>query len=100
MKCANNIWQAGSKPLHVGLLLLDESNMLSLAAAVDPMRACNRRADRRLFSWQFLSQTGAPVHLTSGMAVQTEKLHGFAGDLLILVAESMGEVGSWLRRGS
>ena len=46
MKYANNIWQAGSKPLHVGLLLLDESNMLSLAAAVDPMRACNRRADR------------------------------------------------------
>jgi transcriptional regulator GlxA family with amidase domain len=86
MKYANNIWQAGSKPLHVGLLLLDESNMLSLAAAVDPMRACNRRADRRLFSWQFLSQTGAPVHLTSGMAVQTEKLIGFAGDLLILVA--------------
>ena len=73
MKYANNIWQAGSKPLHVGLLLLDESNMLSLAAAVDPMRACNRRADRELFSWQFLSQTGEPVHLTSGMTVQTEE---------------------------
>ena len=86
MKYANNIWQAGSKPLHVGLLLLDESNTLSLAAAVDPMRACNRRADRRLFSWQFLSQAGQPVHLTSGMTVQTEELRGFAGDLLILVA--------------
>ena len=81
MKYANNIWQAGSKPLHVGLLLLDESNTLSLAAAVDPMRACNRRADRRLFSWQFLSQAGQPVHLTSGMTVQTEELRGFAGDL-------------------
>ena len=72
MKYANNIWQAASKPLHVGLLLLDESNTLSLAAAVDQMRACNRRADRKLFSWQFLSQSGKPVHLTSGMTVQTE----------------------------
>jgi hypothetical protein len=86
MISAKNIWQNTDAPLHVGLLVLNDSNMLSLAAAVDPMRACNRRADRVLFSWQFLAQGGQEVSLTSGMVLQTEDISGFIGDLLILVA--------------
>ncbi len=86
MISAKNIWQNTDAPLNVGLLVLNDSNMLSLAAAVDPMRACNRRADRVLFSWQFLAQGGQEVSLTSGMVLQTEDISGFIGDLLILVA--------------
>ena len=86
MISAKNIWQNTDAPLHVGLLVLNDSNMLSLAAAVDPMRACNRCADRVLFSWQFLAQGGQEVSLTSGMVLQTEDISGFIGDLLILVA--------------
>ena len=86
MISAKNIWENTSNPLRVGLLILNDSNILSLAAAVDPMRACNRRADRTLFSWQFLAQDGQDVSLTSGMVLQTEDVSGFTGDLLILVA--------------
>jgi transcriptional regulator GlxA family with amidase domain len=86
MISVKNIWQATDAPLHVGLLVLNDSNMLSLAAAVDPMRACNRRADQTLFSWQFLAEGGQEVSLTSGIKLQTEEISGFTGDLLILVA--------------
>ena len=86
MISVKNIWQATNAPLHVGLLVLNDSNMLSLAAAVDPMRACNRRADQTLFSWQFLAEGGQEVRLTSGIKLQTEEISGFTGDLLILVA--------------
>jgi len=86
MISVKNIWQNTNKILHVGLLVLNDSNILSLAAAVDPMRACNRRADRTLFSWQFLALNGKEVSLTSGMTLQADHISSFTGDLLILVA--------------
>ena len=86
MKSAKNIWKNTDGPLHVGLLVLNDSNILSLAAAVDPMRACNRRAGRNLFSWQFLAPGGQDVSLTSGIILHTEDITHFTGDLLILIA--------------
>ena len=86
MISAKNIWENTSNPLHVGLLILNDSNILSLAAAVDPLRACNRRADCELFSWQFLAQGGRDVSLTSGITLETKDIADFTGDLLILIA--------------
>ena len=86
MISAKNIWENTSNPLRVGLLILNDSNILSLAAAVDPLRACNRRADRELFSWQFLAQGGRDVSLTSGITLETKDIADFTGDLLILIA--------------
>ena len=86
MISAKNIWENTSNPLRVGLLILNDSNILSLAAAVDPLRACNRRADRELFSWQFLAQGGRDVSLTSGITLETKDIAHFTGDLLILIA--------------
>jgi transcriptional regulator GlxA family with amidase domain len=67
-------------------LILNDSNILSFAAAGDPMRACNRCADRELFSWQFLAQGGQNVSLTSGITLETKDIADFTGDLLILIA--------------
>ncbi|WP_420013391.1 GlxA family transcriptional regulator [Tateyamaria sp.] len=66
---------------------MDETNTLSLAAAVDPMRAANRQAGRMVFDWQFATPEGRDVSLTSGLTVPAAPLHRIdACDLLIVVA--------------
>ena len=86
MKNAKNIWIKSNKTLKVGVLVLDQSNTLSLAAAVDPMRACNRRAAKVLFSWEFLTDQGQNISLTSGLSLKGQDARNFSGEVLILVA--------------
>ena len=82
-----NIFRRSEAALSVGILLLPDSNMLSLAACIDPLRAANRRANRRLFHWQLLSPDGGAVPLTSGMAMATEAFTARSSyDALIVVA--------------
>lgn len=74
-------------PLDVAVLVLDESNTLSFAAAVDPLRAANRRAGRTLFRWRFFTPLGTPVTLTSGLPISGPPLSDLdRTDLLIVVA--------------
>lgn len=86
MKNAKNIWKRSNGILKVGVLVLEQSNTLSLAAAVDPMRACNRRAAQALFSWEFLTDQGQNICLTSGLTLKGQDPRNFSGDVLILVA--------------
>ena len=75
------------KPFRIGLLLLPDSNLMSLAAALDPFRAANRRAGKALYDWQVLSPQGGDVTLTTGITLQSDPLPLHADmDLLILVA--------------
>ena len=69
------------------VLVLDSTNTLSFAAAVDPMRAANRHAGRQLFDWRFATPTTAPVHLTSGLSIPASPISDIARcDLLLVVA--------------
>jgi transcriptional regulator GlxA family with amidase domain len=69
------------------VLVLNASNMLSLAAAVDPMRAANRQARRALFDWQFATPEVSDVRLTSGLILPAAPLQRVeACDLLLVVA--------------
>ncbi|WP_146344367.1 GlxA family transcriptional regulator [Phaeobacter marinintestinus] len=82
MKYAKN-----APPLRVTVLVLNGANMLSLAAAVDPMRAANRMANRPLFTWTYATATGDPSRLTSGLPVPGEALSRItACDLLLIIA--------------
>lgn len=75
------------KPLSTAVLVLDDSNILSLAATLDPMRAANRRAGQRLFDWQFFTAEGQPATLTSGLSVPGAAISRLEStDLLLLVA--------------
>jgi transcriptional regulator GlxA family with amidase domain len=79
--------RSGQRPMQVTVLVMDRTNILSLAAAVDPMRAANRRAGRDLFEWQFATPTPAPAVLTAGLPVQGLPIAEISGaDLLIIVA--------------
>lgn len=74
-------------PLDCAVLVLDACNTLSLAAAVDPMRAANRQAGHALFRWRFVTATGAAATLTSGLQVPGAALARLDRcDLLIVVA--------------
>lgn len=70
----------------VRILVLPQSNLLSLAAAVDPLRAANRVAGRDLYRWQYCSVGGGGVALTGGFEVPTVALPDGACDLLAVVA--------------
>ena len=72
---------------RVALLVLDDTNTLSFAAAVDPLRSANRQSGARLFDWRFVTPSDAPVHLTSGLSVPAAPIHRLTGtDLLLIVA--------------
>ena len=87
MKSAKNILQPENRPLKTAVLVMDECNTLSFAAAVDPMRAANRLAGRAAFDWDYISATSEPPMLTSGLTVPTTPLARLDGcDLLIVVA--------------
>ncbi len=87
MKTAKNIFAPTTRPLSTAVLVLDDCNTLSFAAGVDPMRAANRMAGRRLFDWQYVTATGTPAQLTSGLAVPGTALSRLSGcDLLIVIA--------------
>ncbi len=87
MKPEKNILTPGTDPLDVAVLVMDDSNTLSLAAAVDPMRAANRMERRHLFRWHYHTATGAPARLTSGIDVAGEALARLDRcDLLLVVA--------------
>jgi len=87
MKSEENIFRPDQSRLTIGVLILPDSNMLSLAACVDPLRAANRRADHEVFRWQLYSPDGGAVLLTSGISIATETFEHRADiDVLILVA--------------
>ncbi|WP_368344237.1 GlxA family transcriptional regulator [Pelagovum sp. HNIBRBA483] len=78
---------AGQRPMTVGVLVMDRTNLLSLAAAVDPMRAANRRAGRDLFQWQFATPTPATANLTAGIPISGTAVASLpVPDLLLIVS--------------
>lgn len=87
MKPAKNILQPEHRALKTAVLVLDECNTLSFAATVDPMRAANRLADRHAFDWEYVTATGEPAMLTSGLSVPGLPLARLDScELLIVVA--------------
>lgn len=87
MKRERTIFAPDPAPLSVGILVMAETNALSLAAAVDPMRAANRRAGHALFTWRFFSAEGTAVPTTAGFDVAATPLDDRAEmDVLMIVA--------------
>jgi transcriptional regulator GlxA family with amidase domain len=69
------------------VLVLQQTNTLTLAAAVDPLRAANRQAGSEVFDWQFATPEPHDVTLTSGLCVPAAPLHRVSScDILIVVA--------------
>ncbi|WP_370301666.1 GlxA family transcriptional regulator [Pseudooceanicola sp.] len=55
-----------TKPRQFVFVLLENFTMLSFASALESLRIANRMADRKLYSWRLVSETGAPVICSAG----------------------------------
>ena len=86
-----NIFDTSETPLSVTLLVFQDSSMMSLASALDPMRAANRLSKQLRFSWKILTPNNQPIRLTCGITISpdSEIDHqniNHRGDLLIIIS--------------
>ncbi|WP_170790284.1 GlxA family transcriptional regulator [Ruegeria lacuscaerulensis] len=73
-------------PQQFGVLLFDGFSNHCLANAVEPLRAANSIAGRKLYDWQFLSLDRAPVTSSSGLQVAPHDiLQNARGDTLLVM---------------
>ena len=78
-----------SKPsMRVDLLVVPGSSLLTLASAVEPLRAANRQAGRTVFDWHFVSVDGTAPVTSSGIAWPVSGKHDAATtpDVLAVIA--------------
>jgi transcriptional regulator GlxA family with amidase domain len=75
-------------PIKISILILDESNMLTVASVIDPLRAANRLSAEHLFEWEIFSPKGGPVKLTGNIEMKGQAAFSSAkgGDYLIVIA--------------
>ncbi|MFQ5622641.1 MAG: GlxA family transcriptional regulator [Paracoccaceae bacterium] len=85
---ANSVFSPSPDALSIGLLVLPESSMLSVASTLDPIRAANRFSTRRRFAWKILTADGFPVPLTCGVHLPADGGLGGLGycEVLIVIA--------------
>jgi len=58
-----------SSPTKFGFLLLNDFTLISLSAAVEPLRMANRICDKDIYSWQTFSETGESVSASDGLSI-------------------------------
>jgi transcriptional regulator GlxA family with amidase domain len=83
-----NIFISSADKLRVTLLVLPDSSMMSLASALDTMRAANRIANRDLFTWNIATINGKSARLTCDLVVEPDITLDAqsSGDVLIIIA--------------
>lgn len=77
-----------TEPLEIGILVLPDSSLMSLAATLDPLRAANRLLGRPGYRWRILSIDGTDPVTTCGLRIPVDGLLDpwEKRDLLIVVA--------------
>ncbi len=53
-------------------LLLEKFTLIAFAGAIEPLRIANRMAGRTLYEWRVVSETGAPVQASNGVALAVD----------------------------
>jgi transcriptional regulator GlxA family with amidase domain len=66
---SRSIFTADRSALDVTFLVLSGSSVMSVASAVDPLRAANRVEEREIFRWRIVSPDGAPAITSSGLPI-------------------------------
>jgi len=83
-----SIFTSSDEKLRITLLVLPDSSMMSLASALDTMRAANRIAGRVLFDWQIATLNGKNARLTCDLLIEPDIVFDddSSGDVLIVIA--------------
>ncbi len=56
-------------PYAIGFFLVPGFPMMAFASAIEPLRAANRLAGRKLFDWRLFSRNGEPVRASNGIDI-------------------------------
>lgn len=70
---------AGDQPLRLGLLLLPGFDLLALGGTVEVLRTANQLANRPLYRWRPVTETGGAAASASGLALAGS---GIAGEMV------------------
>ena len=95
-----------TKPRRFVFVLIDNFTMLSFASALESLRIANRMADKELYSWTLVSETGETVTCSAGTTFSVDSgLDELNRDDTILVCggidvqvASTRKLQGWLRR--
>jgi transcriptional regulator GlxA family with amidase domain len=68
-----SIFQEEAAPLRLTFLVFSGASIMCVASAVDPLRAANRIAGRKVFDWDIATLDGTPAATTSGIPVQADR---------------------------
>ena len=60
-------------PTRFGFLLLQDLSLISLSAAIEPLRMANRIAQSSVYSWQTLSEDGQAVYASDGLSINVDR---------------------------
>jgi transcriptional regulator GlxA family with amidase domain len=58
--------------VEIDILAFPETTVILLASVIEPLRAANRIAGKRLYSWRLLSPDGTPVQTTADIAIPVD----------------------------
>ncbi|HET7413369.1 MAG TPA: GlxA family transcriptional regulator [Pararhizobium sp.] len=73
--------------LDVTFLVLSGSSIMSIASAIDPLRAANRVEEREIFRWRIVSPDGKPIVTSGQTSIAAERLDpARATDAFIVIA--------------
>lgn len=103
---SNTAARAG--PSRFGFLLLNDFTLISLSAAIEPLRMANRICGRDHYHWKTISETGAAVSASDGVRISVDASiedESLLADLDIVFVSAgidvekncSGEVLRWLR---
>ncbi|WP_083260162.1 GlxA family transcriptional regulator [Marinobacter sp. X15-166B] len=82
-----------SQPQRVGFMLVNNFTMISLAAAIGPLRMANQLSGQPLYEWVMLTETGAPVRASDRMLVTPDHSIDDCGPLdMVILCGGVGVV--------
>lgn len=84
---ASSIFRSDPAPLKLTFLILSGASIMCVASAIDPLRAANRVAGRKLFDWSTVSADGTPPATSSGLPIAVAGAFdgGDATDVLVVI---------------
>lgn len=61
-----------SDTIHIAFILVDQFSLFALACISEPLRVANRLADKKLFQFSFITDTGKPAAASNGMTIDVD----------------------------
>lgn len=67
------MFRLDSTRLDIELMILPDTNLILVAAVIEPLRAVNRLLGRTLYGWTITTPDGAPAATTSGIPIPADR---------------------------